>query len=137
MTASRRPSYQKFPPVSIVLVDAFVITLARLSRRSSHPVGFASLGPTWQLQSKLAAQVRPLTGCLDRPTVIADDPMADGKAQAGPLPRGLRRVKRFEQVLDRLGCHPASVVGKVQDDVIGLVDQVNVQNMCEVGYPTL
>ena len=59
--------------------------------------------------------------------MVADDPVTDRKSQAGPLARRLRREERLEEILDRLGRHPAAVVGKTQSHQIRLAHKLDVQ----------
>ena len=49
---------------------------------------------------------------MDLAVVLADDPVRDREAQAGPLADPPSGEERLEDVLQDLGRHPAAVVGE-------------------------
>src|SRR5207244_12757290 len=59
-----------------------------------------------QAHGESAALVQARTGCLNLSSVLSDDPMADGQAQAGPLAGTAAREERLKDILKAFGRHP-------------------------------
>ena len=55
-----------------------------------------------------------LTLCPQTSAVVRDDPVTNGESQARPFSVGLRRIERFEDLLQSFLCHTRPNVGEAE-----------------------